>query len=295
MTRPLWGICHPSTRPAVPGVQMRNIRIPDDAARRPPQTRTSDQPRASGSDNWALEKGISSLLQAARDFSDGIGVCLTLGRKYACGKRFGRIVVEHRHRALQNDRAVIVLMIDEMNRAAALPSARRQHGFMDAMPVHSFSTKRGDQRRMDIDDSVAEILGNQHVLKKARHYRELCAGRAYRVKHRVAKCCIRCIRRTFDDQRWNLCLAGNVEPTCPRIAANHQHDICIKLARTNFLDQITERGSAAGDEHSQLERSHGFTTLTYVRSAAAPTFVSVGETPLRGPRVSSDASVSLRM
>ena len=68
-----------------------------------------------------------------------------LGGEHPRGQGLGRVVVQHRHDALQQNRPVIVLIVDEVDGAAAHFRAIFQHGFVHVVPVHAVSAESRNQ------------------------------------------------------------------------------------------------------------------------------------------------------
>lgn len=79
---------------------------------------------------------------------------LMFNGQYALGKRIRRIPFQNGHAPLHDDAAVIDLLIHKMRRRAGDLRAVSQHGFVNMMPIHAESAERGDERGMNIDDSM---------------------------------------------------------------------------------------------------------------------------------------------
>ena len=95
---------------------------------------------------------------AGDDQPQRLGIGLAFGLEHAGGQRFRRVVVEHRNGLLQNHRAVVVLVVGEVDRAAAQLRPVVQHGLVDAVTVKSVAAKRRHQGRMDVHDAVRRNL-----------------------------------------------------------------------------------------------------------------------------------------
>src|SRR5262245_1671457 len=81
---------------------------------------------------------------ATGDEADDFGERFAFGGEDAGGEGVGRVVVEDRHDALQDDRAVVVLIINEVNGATADLRAIVEHRFVNVMPVHSPTAEGGN-------------------------------------------------------------------------------------------------------------------------------------------------------
>ena len=77
--------------------------------------------------------------------------------KDAGGQRLGRVVIVHRDGRLQHDRAGIELGVHEMDRDSGDFDAVRPR-----LPLRIRAGKRGQQRRMDIQDGVGKPV--QHLV-----------------------------------------------------------------------------------------------------------------------------------
>ena len=93
-----------------------------------------------------------------------LGVGFTFSSKDAVGKLLGGIIFFHRDHLLQQNGAMIVLIIDKMDRAATNFCAVGNDCLMDMPTIKAFSTERGDQSRVDVEYAVREVLGNEDML-----------------------------------------------------------------------------------------------------------------------------------
>jgi hypothetical protein len=107
------------------------------------------------------------------DQSQRFGVGLALGRENPGGKRLGHVVVQDRHRPLHDHRAMVVLVVGEVDRAAAELGPVFQHRLVDAVTVESFAAKRGHQRGVNIDHAIGEILGDGDPLEEPAHHDQI--------------------------------------------------------------------------------------------------------------------------
>ena len=68
-------------------------------------------------------------------------ICFVLCYEHACAQTVRRIALDHRDCPLQDNRAGVVLFIDQVNRAAANFRPIIQNGLMDMMAIHPASSK----------------------------------------------------------------------------------------------------------------------------------------------------------
>lgn len=103
------------------------------------------------------------------DLADGFGQGFALDGKHPFLKSFRGIVGCYLARSLEYDRTMIVLIVDEMNGAARLLDTMFQYRGVYSKPIHAVSTERGDQRRMDIENAILKVFGNEHMLEITSH------------------------------------------------------------------------------------------------------------------------------
>ena len=68
---------------------------------------------------------------------------------------------------------MVVLVVGEMDRAAAQFRPVLQHRLVDAMAVKPLAAERRHQRRMDVDHAVGEIVGNRQPLEEPAHHDQI--------------------------------------------------------------------------------------------------------------------------
>ena len=70
-----------------------------------------------------------------------LGVCDALLLEDPCGERLGCVVVEDGDGALDDDGAVVVDVVGEVDGASADLAAGSENGLVDMMPPHTFSAE----------------------------------------------------------------------------------------------------------------------------------------------------------
>ena len=118
-----------------------------------------------------------------------VGQGFALESKDAFLQNFGCVIGEDVTRPLQDNRAMIVLVIDPVNGAAGNLDACSNGGLVDSQSVHALTAKCRDQRGMDIEDAMVEVGGNEQMLQVASHHDERCA--------RSTDCVEHCLRMRF--------------------------------------------------------------------------------------------------
>ena len=124
---------------------------------------------------------------------------------------------------------------------------------MNAMAVESPAAKARDQAGVDIQNAVFEIAGNQDVREEPAHHDPLRAGGATGAENGVAVRLGRRKRLVADHYCGNAGRLGDREAPGFRGAGNDQQNLGVELTAGNVIQQIPERGAAAGNEHHQAQ------------------------------------------
>src|ERR1051326_5570430 len=101
---------------------------------------------AGTSDDYAA--AVDTKVAAEHDV-DRLGIRDVLLLQDARGQRMFVIARVHRHRALDDDRTVVEMLVDEMHGAAA-----DFDSVFERLPLRVEAGKRGQQRRMNIKDAI---------------------------------------------------------------------------------------------------------------------------------------------
>jgi hypothetical protein len=79
-----------------------------------------------------------------------------LDLEHARGESVGRIVRQHRDPRLPQHRSTVVRLVDQVHRGSALPRPARQDRLVHPAPVHAFPAEGGEQRRVNVQNAIAE-------------------------------------------------------------------------------------------------------------------------------------------
>ena len=164
---------------------------------------------------------------SARDKIDRLGVSFAFGLEDARGEKLGRVVFLDRHDALQDDWAVVVMVVDEMNRAAAHFGAVLEDGLVDAVAVHALAAEGGNQGGVDVGDAVLEVGRDQDVFEEAAHDDETDPCLPARAKDGVAEGLGGVAGVSFDDASGDVCLDGVSQAGGVGIAGDDQRDLSV--------------------------------------------------------------------
>ena len=181
--------------------------------------------------------------------------------EHALAERVGRVVVEHGHRLLPDDRPVVVLVVDEVDRAAGDFHAGIEHGLMDAIAVHARAAERRNERRVNVHDAADEVVGHRRELQEARHRHVIDARLAARAEHGIAERLIagragcEILRDAARRVGMPACL-GKLQSARLRRAGNDEANLDRQLILGRQFDEILQRSAAAGNEHCELSLAH---------------------------------------
>src|SRR5581483_2001707 len=100
---------------------------------------------------------------------DGLGVGLALRPEDPLGQRLGRVAGEDRDALLQQDGALVVVQVGQVDRAAGLPGAGAEDRLVHAVPVHALAAEVREQGRVDVEDPPLELAGEEVAADEARH------------------------------------------------------------------------------------------------------------------------------
>jgi hypothetical protein len=88
---------------------------------------------------------------------DDFGVGFSFLNRHPCREPFRRILIQNRHDALEDDRAVVVFLVNEMDRAPTHLDAIGERGLMYPQSIKPFATEGGNERGVNVDDAAAIV------------------------------------------------------------------------------------------------------------------------------------------
>ena len=100
------------------------------------------------------------------DAAEGFGVGFAFGGEDAAGESIGRVVFQDGDDALEEDGAVVVLVVGQMDGAARDAGTARDHRFVDVVSVEAMSGEGRDEGGMDVQHAVAKVFGDFEQGKK---------------------------------------------------------------------------------------------------------------------------------
>ena len=176
--------------------------------------------------------------------------------------------LKHRHRLLPNDRAVVVLVVDEVNRAACHFRPVVEHRLMNVVAVHPRAAEGGDQRRVDVEHAAGEVVGHGGELQEPRHGNALGPCVAAGAEDGVAVGFVGVEVFALDNLRGDAGALRVLKPARLCGTRHDQDDFDRELVLGHQVDEVLQRPPRPGDQHGKLERpgrvalSHYFTTRT---------------------------------
>jgi hypothetical protein len=212
-------------------------------------------------ENAELKKSFSLFIQenapshdtqaALRKPLDHLRIGLALGGEHARRQALGRVVVKHRHDPLRNYGTVIVLVIGEMDGTAGHFHASIQDGAMDRQTMIALAAEGRDQRGVNVQDAIAEIVGDVQQLEETGHTNAIDVGIAAVSEDAFAEFFARGTRFSFDDESRDVGLAGAGQSEGIGLAGNDDSDSCTEDAISDAIEEILQCGAAAADQDSQ--------------------------------------------
>ena len=91
--------------------------------------------------------------------------------KDTMGEDLGCVILKHGTGALQNNRAIVVFLINEMDGATGDLAAVGQDGLVNLSPVHSAPAEAGQKRGVNVDHAILISRGNvEHAIICCKEY-----------------------------------------------------------------------------------------------------------------------------
>ena len=115
------------------------------------------------------------------------GSALHSSLKTRAARVSARVVFQHGHGALLDDRAGVVVVIGEVDRAAADLHARLDHRLVDLRAIIALAAEGGDQRGVDVDHAALIIGRNVEQGQEAGQDDQVGLAVADRVEDRGAE------------------------------------------------------------------------------------------------------------
>jgi len=187
-------------------------------------------------------------------------------------QRLRRVALEHRHRALQDDRPVIVLLVHEVHGRAAHAHAGGEHRLVDAVAVEALAAEGRDQRGMDVDRAAREAARlERREEAEARHQVHRLA-RELRVQGVVEGAQVRELLARHR-QRADAPPPGAREAARAALRGEDQHDLRGQRAVVDALAEVLEARALAGEQHRDAQRlAHPPNRLRWMRRVAGDWF-----------------------
>lgn len=188
---------------------------------------------------------------ALGDHANRFGIGVAFGGEHAGGQGVGRIVGKHGNGFLEDDGAVIVLIVAIVDGASAGLATRGEHGFVDPPAVKAGAAEIRQQGGVNVDDAAGEMGGYPPERKEAGHADEV--GAVHRGVDFILELLFGECSAIHDHD-------GQTERTRPfdagDVAARADHAEQRRGKRTfgDALVQVDHGPAAAGDQDGQTER-----------------------------------------
>ena len=162
-----------------------------------------------------------------------------------------RVVVEHGYAPLQDDRAVVVLVVRVMDGGAADLGAVGQDRLVDVVTVQSFSAERRDQGRVRIDDAVGEVRGNLQQAHKSGQDHQIDRLLADGVPNDSVEFggSPNLLSRNHDSR--DAVPTGAFETEGILARANHASHGGVQGTLINLIEDVLQGGASTGEQHRE--------------------------------------------
>ena len=191
----------------------------------------------------------------------------------ARGKRFRRVVIQHRHNGLQDNRPGVEILVHKMHRAAG-----EIHAVFQRLPLRLEARKRGQQRGMNIQNAPAK-RGNKKRRQQAHESRQANQVHFIFREHRGHQPVIRLALQPLGGNhlRRNSAFGGARNPRRAFAIADHDGDFRAgNASRGDAIGQRLKIRPAPAQKHGNLF-GHDHCKLAY----AAPEAKREDEAPSR--------------
>ena len=194
------------------------------------------------------------LVGAGEDARDGFGVGEVLLGEDAGGERLGGVGVEDGDGSLQDDDAVVYVLVDEVDGAAGDPGAE-----FESLTLGVEAGKRGEQRGVDVEDAIG-VRGNKGGGDDAH-----VAGQADEIGFGFGECGEEGLVAGLGGEAGGGDMVGGDAEVASGLQARgggfireDDDDFCLKTAFGDGAVDGEEVGAAAGEEDSEADHTEEF-------------------------------------
>ena len=175
------------------------------------------------------------------------------------GQGLRRVVGVDRHGVLQNDGAVVVLLVDQVHGGAAPVHAVVEDGAVDVHAVHALAPKGGEEGRVDVRHAAPVLVdhGGRNLLHVAREGDEGGVVGGQCLQEGAPKGSGGLERRGLYDDGGDVLPGGPVQGAGGRCIADTAHDLGRQVARINCVQDGLEVGPPPRGKHGETHRADG--------------------------------------
>ena len=145
---------------------------------------------------------------------------------------------------------MIVLIVDEMDRAAAHRAAPFEHRAVNMVTMKALPTEGREERRMDVDDAAGEVGGDGEEVEKPGHDDEVWRGFPADGKDRLAPSG-RCTPLPRQHRDGDPGPAGDVDAANVGPARDNDDHRRSEAPGGNPIEEVFQRSAGARQEHSE--------------------------------------------
>jgi hypothetical protein len=192
----------------------------------------------------------------ARIIANRFRQSFTFQSEHAALEGFRGIVREHVAGALKDDWAVVVFIVDPVDRTSRNLDAEVYRRFVNAQPVHALAAKRRYERGMDVQHTVLVVAGDQQVFQIPAHDNKLRTRCPNRIEQSLGMILWMREIAAPDDLRRYIRRGGVLKPSSVVPRTDHESKLNWQGVGIPFLEQIAQRGPATGNQNRDREMNH---------------------------------------
>ena len=203
------------------------------------------------------DAGTSDDELSGGDAAEGFGVGFAFGGEDAAGEAIGRVIFQDGDDALEEDGAVVVLVVGQMNGAARDAGTASDHRLVDVVTVEAMSGEGRDEGRMNVQHAVAKVFWNFEEGEEPGEGDEVDAQGAEPGEDRGREGGDIGEGLAGDDFTRDGGVGGALDAATVGTAGDDEGDVDGQASGGAFLDEVEEGRAAAGDEHGNAQGAVG--------------------------------------
>ena len=179
------------------------------------------------------------------------------------GERIGRVVLEDRACPLHDNRAGVVRLVGEVDRAAAYLAAGGEDGFVNVVAEHTFAAETGQQSRVDVHDAPGVVVWDRDQAEKTHEADDVGVGLTHYVPDRRGEVGRAGEVLSADNVRGQSQAGRPFKPADAWPGADHGDDPGVEFVGVDRFLNVSDGSTAAGDQRRDSQRPGGGLVLVF--------------------------------